>query len=157
MSTCAVAVDRSLDCITPNVAPSEVVRSPDKVADLLGDDKSLIHLSGAPAALFNPALATLQRNLENLEQVEISPSDIGHAAQYLRCAIKFYKDDAQRQDAIMELIEEGTGKWRMGSYSCLGGQDQTRRLLVVQAVSLPGSRAEEHAGPLGGCASSGCY
>jgi len=52
----------------------------------------------------------LQRNLENLEQVEISPSDVGHVGQYLRCAINFYKDEAQRQNAIMELIEEGTGK-----------------------------------------------
>jgi hypothetical protein len=80
------------------------------VADLLGDDKSLIRLSGAPAALFNPALAILQRNLENLEQVGISTSDVGHASQYVRYATKFYKDEAQRQNAIMELIEEAIGK-----------------------------------------------
>jgi hypothetical protein len=79
------------------------------VAELLGGDKTLIHLSGAPAALFNPALAILQRNLENLEQVEISPSDVDHASQYLRFATKFYKDEAQCQRAIMELIEEAIG------------------------------------------------
>ena len=108
--SCAVALDQSLDRLTPNLSPSEIVHSPDKVADLFDNDKSLIHLSGAPAALFNPALAILQRNLENLKDVEISPSDVGHASQYLRYATKFYRDEAQRQSAIMELIEEATGK-----------------------------------------------
>ena len=70
--SCVVALDQSLDRLNPNLSPSELVHSPDKVAELLGGDKTLIHLSGAPAALFNPALARLQRNLENLEQVAVS-------------------------------------------------------------------------------------
>jgi hypothetical protein len=57
--SCAIlALDQSLDRLTPNLSSSEIVHSPGKVAELLGDDKSLIHLSGAPAALFNPAVTT---------------------------------------------------------------------------------------------------
>lgn len=51
---------------------------------------------------------------KELDQVEISPSDVGHASQYLRYATRFYKDEAQRQNVIMELIEEATekkGEW----------------------------------------------
>ena len=108
--SCAVALDQSLDRLNPNSSPSDIVHFPDKVAELLDDDKSLIRLSGAPAALFNPALAILQKNLENLEQVGISPSDVDHANQYIRYATKFYKDEAQCQKAIMELIEEAIGE-----------------------------------------------
>jgi len=78
--SCAVALDQSLDRLNPNSSPSDIVHFPDKVAELLDDDKSLIRLSGAPAALFNPALAILQKKLENLEQVGI---DVDHANQYI--------------------------------------------------------------------------
>jgi hypothetical protein len=57
-----------------------------------------------------PALATLQRNLENLEKIKVSRSDIDCAAKYLRSAVDFYKDEAQRQKAIMKLIDEAIGR-----------------------------------------------
>jgi hypothetical protein len=107
--SCALALDQSLDRLTPRSSPSEIVHSPDKVASLLGD-KSPIHLNGPPAAIFNPALAGLQRNLENLEEVKVSRNDVDCAAKYLRCAVDFYKDEAQRQKAIMDLINEAIGQ-----------------------------------------------
>ncbi len=107
--SCALALDQSLDRLTPGSSPSEIVHSPDKVASLLGD-KSLIHLNGPPATIFSPALAGLQRNLENLEEIKVSWNDVDCAAKYLRCAIDFYKDEAQRQKAIMDLINEAIGQ-----------------------------------------------
>jgi hypothetical protein len=108
--SCSLALDQSLDRLTPKSSPSEIVDSPDKVAGLLGSDKSPIHLNGAPVAMFNPALATLQRNLENLEKIKVSRSDIDCAAKYLRSAVDFYKEEAQRQKAIMKLIDEAIGR-----------------------------------------------
>ena len=108
--SCALALDQSLDRLTPKSSPSEIVHSPEKVAGLLGSDASPIHLNGAPAAMFNPALAALQRNLENLEKILVSRSDVDCAAKYLRSAVDFYKDEAQRQKAIMKLIDEAIGR-----------------------------------------------
>ncbi len=84
------------------------------MASLL-DDKSSIHLNGPLAAIFNTVLATLQRNLENLEGIRVTRSEVDCTAKYLRSAVNFYKDEAQRQKAIMELINEaiGTGEWKL--------------------------------------------
>ena len=51
----------------------------------------------------------MQRNLENLEEVKVSRTDVDCAAKYLRCVVDFYKDEAQRQKAIMGLINEAIG------------------------------------------------
>ena len=91
----------------------EIVHAPDKLANLLGGDEPPIHLGrpgGAPAALFNHALATLQWNLENLEEVEVSRLDVERSAKYLQSVVRFYKDEAQRQTAITELINEAIGE-----------------------------------------------
>ena len=64
---CALALDQSLDRLNFKSSPSEIVHSADKVASLL-DDKSPIRLNEPPAAIFNPALAGLQRHLENLKR-----------------------------------------------------------------------------------------
>jgi hypothetical protein len=101
--------------LTPKSSPSEIVHSPDKVANLLGD-KSPIHLNGPPAAIFNSVLAGLQRNLENLEDVKVSRNDVDYAAKYLRRAIDFYRDEAQHQKAIMDLINEAIGQ--NGEWGC---------------------------------------
>jgi len=83
----------------------------------LGGDKPPIHLGwpgGPPATLFNHALATLQWNLEHLKEVEVSQLYVGHAAKYLQCAVRFFKDDAQRKTEITLLINEAigeTGEW----------------------------------------------
>ncbi|KAF8963415.1 hypothetical protein BDZ97DRAFT_2059090 [Flammula alnicola] len=73
-----------------------------------------IHLGrpgGAPAAIYNPALAILQQNnLEHLEQVEVSCPDIERAAKYLQCGVAFYQNDALRQMVIKELIDEAIGE-----------------------------------------------
>jgi len=57
--------------------------------------------------MFNLALATLQRNLE---KIEVSRSDVDCAAKYLRSVVDFYMDEAQRQKAIMKLIDETIGR-----------------------------------------------
>jgi hypothetical protein len=116
--SCALALDQSLDRLTPGSSPSEIVHSPDKV---LGD-KSLIHLNGPPATIFSPALAGLQRNPENLEEVKVSRNDDDCAAKYLRCAIDFYKDEVQRQKAIMDLINKAIGQNGEWGYVLLLGQ-----------------------------------
>ena len=69
---------------------SEIGHSPDKVAGLLGSIKSPIHLNGAPRL--------------------VSRSDVDCAAKYLRSAVDFYKDDAQRQKATMKPIDEAIGR-----------------------------------------------
>ena len=94
-------------------SPSEIVHSADKQASLLGGDEPPIHLGrpgGPPAALFNQALARLQWNLEHLQEVEVSRLDVERAAKYLQCAVRFFKDEAQRQTEITGLINEAIGE-----------------------------------------------
>ena len=108
-----LGLDQHLNRLKPPFSPSDIVHSPDKVANLLGGDEPPIHLGrpgGAPAAIFNPALAILQRKLEHLEQVEISRLDVERATKYLQCAVTFYKDEAQRQKAITGLVDEAIGE-----------------------------------------------
>ena len=111
--TCALVLNQRLNRLMPRFSPPEIVHSPDKLASLLGGDEPPIHLGrpgGAPAALFNHALAILQRSLEHLEEVEVSRLDVERAAKYLQCVVKFYKDEAQYQMAITELINEAIGE-----------------------------------------------
>ncbi|KAF8962089.1 hypothetical protein BDZ97DRAFT_1156495 [Flammula alnicola] len=114
------ALDERLNRLLLIPSPLDIVHSPEKLADLLGGDEPLIHLGrpgGAPAALFNPALAILQQNLEHLEQVQVCRADVVRAAEYVRCAVAFYDDDdeGRRQRAIKELIDRAIGEkgeWR---------------------------------------------
>jgi len=107
------ALDDHLKCLPPPSSPLDLVHSPHKLAELLGGEMPSIHLGrpgGAPVAIFNPALATLQRSLDNLEEVQVSHSEIERAAKYLRYAVAFYEDEAHRQRAIKELINEAIGE-----------------------------------------------
>lgn len=60
--------------------------------------------------IFNPALAILQQRLDLLEQVQVSRLEVQRAANYLRYAVKFYKDESRRQEKIKELINEAIGE-----------------------------------------------
>ena len=75
--------------------------------------------------IFNPALAILQRRLHHLEQVNVSPSTVQCASNYLRCAVTFYENEAHRQKAIKELVDVAIGekaKWT----STLGWADSIK-------------------------------
>ena len=109
----SLALDDRLNRLSPAPSPSDIVHSPHRLADLLGGDKPPIHLGwpgGAPAVIFNPALAILQQRLDHPEQVTVSRSEVERAAKYLRCAVTFYGDEDRRQDAIQELVDEAIGE-----------------------------------------------
>ena len=75
--------------------------------------------------IFNPALAILQRRLDHLGQVNVSPSTVECVSKYLRCAVSFYEDEAHRQKAIKELVDVAIGekaKWT----STLGWADSIK-------------------------------
>jgi hypothetical protein len=124
----ALALNECLKRLPPASSPSDIVHSFHKLADLLGGDEPPIHLGrpgGAPAAIFNPALAILQQRLDHLEQVKVSRSEVDRAAKYLRCAITFYEDEDHRQKAIKELVDEAIGekgKWGLA----LGSADNIK-------------------------------
>lgn len=108
-----LALDERLNRLSLAPSPLDIIHSSHRLADLLGGDKPPIHLGrpgGVPAVIFNPALAILQQRLDHLEQVPVFRSDIERAAKYLRCAVTFYGDEARRQDAIQELVDEAIGK-----------------------------------------------
>jgi len=96
-----------LDSLRLPYSPSEIIGSVAKIGELFGSVKAHIHLGcpgGAPAAIFNPALATLQHRLDHLDQVQVTRQDVGHAAQYLNLAVGFYEDETARENAIKEII-----------------------------------------------------
>ena len=64
---------------------------------------------GAPAAIFNPTLASLQQRLDHLEQGEVSCTEVQRAAHYIVSATKFYDEEKDRQDQIEELIAKAIG------------------------------------------------
>lgn len=71
----AIALNERLNKLSPGPSPSDIVSSPDKLADVFGGETHDIYLDrrgGAPAMIFNPVLATLQQRLDHLEQVEVS-------------------------------------------------------------------------------------
>lgn len=99
--------------LSPNYSPSEVVSSSDRLDEVFGCNNRNIHLGrlgGAPAILFNRILAALQQRLERLDQIPVSRAEVDRAAQYLRCAVKFYDNEKQREAAIRELIDGVIGK-----------------------------------------------
>jgi hypothetical protein len=51
----------------------------------------------------------LQQRLDHLEQVQVSRSQVDHAAKYLLCAVAFYEIEAHRQKAIKELVDKAIG------------------------------------------------
>lgn len=107
-----LALDKHLDSLPPIPSPLEVVHSSHKVTDLFGGPQPSIHLGrpgGAPATIFNPALATLQQHLDHLDQVQVTRSEVQRAAEYLRRAVQFYDDEAQRQKAVEELLDGAIG------------------------------------------------
>ena len=112
-----IALNDRLKSFSPAPSPSDLIHSSYTLADLLGGEMPSIHLGrpgGVPVAIFNPALASLQRSLDNLEQVQVSRSEVERAAKYLRCSVAFYEDEAHRQNAIKELVDESigeTGEW----------------------------------------------
>lgn len=111
--SCALDLEQHVKQLTPKFSPSELVHSADKLASVLGGEEHLIHMGrpgGPPAALFNPALATLQRNLEDLESVEVSRLEVERAARYLQCTVRFYKDEAHRQNEIKDSINQAIGE-----------------------------------------------
>ena len=102
-----------LDSLRPAYLPLEIVGSVAKMDELFGGVNARIYLGrpgGAPAAIFNPALATLQHRLDHLDQVQVTRPDVGHAAQYLNLAIRFYKDETARENAIKEKINVAVGQ-----------------------------------------------
>ncbi|KAF8623060.1 hypothetical protein AX15_006528 [Amanita polypyramis BW_CC] len=107
------ALDEYLNRLPPAPSPSDIVRSSHKLADLLGGNHPPIYLGrpgGAPAVIFNPALAILKQRLDHLEELSVSRSEVERAAKYLRCAVTFYEDEARRQDAIQGLLDEAIGQ-----------------------------------------------
>jgi len=108
-----LALDDRLKRFPPAPSPSDLVHSSHKLADLLGGEMPSIHLGrpgGVPVAIFNPALASLQWCLDNLEEVQVTRSEVERAAKYLRCAVAFYEDEAHHQNAIKELVDEAIGE-----------------------------------------------
>jgi hypothetical protein len=108
-----LALDERLNRLPPASSPLDIVHSSHKLADLLGGDKPPIHLGrpgGAPAAISNPALATLQHRLNHLERVHVSHQEVERAAQYLRCAVAFYDNEDLRQKAIKDLVDDAIGE-----------------------------------------------
>lgn len=119
-----IDLDERLDSLCPPFSPSETVGSPARIRELLEGTRSRIHLGrpgGAPAAIFNPALATLQQRLDGLDQVQVTRQDVEHAASYLKTAIEFYPDDSSRQMAIQEIVDVAVGQggsWLNTWFSC---------------------------------------
>ena len=104
-----IALNDRLKSLSPAPSPPDLVHSSYKLADLLGGEMPSIHLGrpgGVPVAIFNPALVSLQRSLDNLEEVQVSRSDVERAAKYLRCAVTFYECEEHRQNAVKELVDE---------------------------------------------------
>ena len=108
---------KRLDSLRPASSPSEIIGSVTKIRELLEGVAAHIYLgrpSGAPAAIFNPALATLQHRLDHLDQVTVTRQDVMHAADYLNQAIGFYSDETGREKALKGLVDiavDQGGSW----------------------------------------------
>lgn len=106
-----------LDSLRPPYLPSEIIGSAAKIGELFGGVNARIYLGrpgGAPAAVFNPALATLQHRLDHLDQVQVTRQYVGHAAQYLDLAIGFYDNETARENAIIKKVNVAVsqdGSW----------------------------------------------
>ncbi|KIM43858.1 hypothetical protein M413DRAFT_26148 [Hebeloma cylindrosporum] len=70
-----------LDSLRPASSSSEIINNSTK---LLTCDAARIHLGrpgGAPVAIFNPALATLQHHLD---QVQVTSADVYNNGKYIK-------------------------------------------------------------------------
>lgn len=66
--------------------------------------------------MFSPSLAALQRGLDHLDEVDVTPVDVLRAASYLSHSTGFYDNEAARQGAIRELFNNAIankGKWEL--------------------------------------------
>jgi hypothetical protein len=111
-----LALNKDLDGLSSLPSPSEAIKNPEKV---FGEEGCRIHIGrpgGAPAAIFNPVLAALQRNLANLDQVDVAETDVSRAASYIRCAVKFYGDENARQDMMEDLVNHAIGGPTAGAW-----------------------------------------
>ena len=110
---CAVALNEHLDALSLQIpSPSEVITSASTLAQVFGGEHALIHIGqpgGAPAVIFNPILAALQQKLDHLEQIQVSVSDINHAAQYIRSVVKFHGSEEEFQNNIKESVTNAIG------------------------------------------------
>jgi len=104
---------KRLDSLRPASSPLEIIGNVTKIHELLEGVAARIYLgrpSGAPAAIFNPALATLQHRLDHLDQVKVTRQDVMHAADYLNQAIRFYSDETDREKALKGLLDIAVGQ-----------------------------------------------
>ncbi|CAA7270480.1 unnamed protein product [Cyclocybe aegerita] len=107
------ALDERLKRLLPGDSPSDIVKAPKTQAKILGGDKPLIHLGrpgGVPATIFNPALATLQQRLDDLEKVEVDCQEIERAAKYILRTVEFHEDEAHLQKEIQDLLDQAIGE-----------------------------------------------
>ena len=101
-----------LDALRPSSSPSDIIVHPPKIRELLEGIRAHIHLGrpgAAPAAIFNPALVTLQQRLDNLDQVQVDRKDVKYATDHLKQAVKFY-DEPIRAEAIKEMVNVAIGQ-----------------------------------------------
>ncbi|KAG5649917.1 hypothetical protein H0H81_001495 [Sphagnurus paluster] len=99
--------------LCPSNSPSETAGSPAKIREVIEGNKSRVYVGrpgGAPAAIFNPALAALQLRLENLDQVKVDHGDVVNAAEYMDKAITAYDDESAREKAIKTCIDIAVGQ-----------------------------------------------
>ena len=118
LSLLRLDLGKRLDSLRPASSPSEIIGSVTKIRELLEGVATHIYLgrpSGAPAAIFNPALATLQHRLDHLDHVNVTRQDVMHAADYLNQAIGFYSDETGREKALKGLLDiavDHGGSWK---------------------------------------------
>lgn len=92
-------------------SPSDSITTAARVNEIFNGGAK-IHVgrpSGAPVAIFNPTLATLQKSLDNLDSVPITESDVENAAEYLRNAASFYATEELREASIKKMLETALG------------------------------------------------
>ncbi|KDR71642.1 hypothetical protein GALMADRAFT_254023 [Galerina marginata CBS 339.88] len=110
-------LSRRIGSLRAAYSPSETISSAAKIGELHEGINARIHLThpgGAPAAIFNPALAALQRDLDRLDQVEVTCHDVQHATEYVGLALKNYDSEADRKSATEESINaavDRVGDW----------------------------------------------
>lgn len=108
-----LALDRGLKKVYPSSSPLDIVHSHKHVAETFGSKQDSIYLGrlgGAPATIFNPSLATLQRRLDHLEQVHVTRAEVDRAAKYFKRAVLFYEDEAERLNAIKDVLDGVIGE-----------------------------------------------
>lgn len=76
-------------------SPSNIVINADNLRDSLSPEDHRVCLDLIPAAMFSPPLADLQKKFE-LDNVDVTESDVYHASSFLGATVKFYDDEAQR-------------------------------------------------------------